>query len=89
MSDVVDAVIFDLDGVIVDSEPVWERVRRAYVGEHGGAWQAGHAAPADGDEHRTSGPATSAANSVSTDRPRTVATEVVARMARATPSRCR
>jgi HAD superfamily hydrolase (TIGR01509 family) len=40
MSCVVDAVIFDLDGVIVDSEPVWERVRREYVGEHGGAWQA-------------------------------------------------
>lgn len=34
-----DAVIFDLDGVIVDSEPVWERVRRRYVAEHGGTWQ--------------------------------------------------
>ncbi|MBY8871803.1 HAD family phosphatase [Micromonospora sp. PLK6-60] len=33
-----DAVIFDLDGVIVDSEPVWEQVRRAYVAEHGGRW---------------------------------------------------
>jgi beta-phosphoglucomutase-like phosphatase (HAD superfamily) len=36
---VVDTVIFDLDGVIVDSEPAWERVRRRYVGEHGGRWQ--------------------------------------------------
>jgi len=36
---VVDAVVFDLDGVIVDSEPVWEEVRRAYVAEHGGTWQ--------------------------------------------------
>ncbi|MCO1615892.1 MULTISPECIES: HAD family hydrolase [Micromonospora] len=35
----VDAVLFDLDGVIVDSEPVWEEVRRAYVAEHGGTWQ--------------------------------------------------
>ncbi|MBQ1061279.1 HAD family phosphatase [Micromonospora chalcea] len=35
----VDAVLFDLDGVIVDSEPVWEEVRRAYVAQHGGVWQ--------------------------------------------------
>ncbi|MEU9824765.1 HAD family hydrolase [Micromonospora chersina] len=35
----VDAVLFDLDGVIVDSEPVWEEVRRAYVAEHGGTWR--------------------------------------------------
>ncbi len=35
----VDAMVFDLDGVIVDSEPVWEEVRRAYVAAHGGTWQ--------------------------------------------------
>ncbi len=35
----IQAVIFDLDGVLVDSEPVWERVRRRYVAEHGGAWR--------------------------------------------------
>jgi HAD superfamily hydrolase (TIGR01509 family) len=34
----VQAVIFDLDGVLIDSEPVWERVRRAYVDEAGGRW---------------------------------------------------
>jgi HAD superfamily hydrolase (TIGR01509 family) len=35
---VIDAVIFDLDGVLVDSEPVWEQVRRDVVGELGGRW---------------------------------------------------
>ncbi|MFL6052982.1 MAG: HAD family hydrolase [Actinoallomurus sp.] len=33
------AVVFDLDGVLVDSEPVWEQVRRAFVADHGGEWQ--------------------------------------------------
>jgi len=35
----VTAVVFDLDGVIIDSEPVWEEVRRAFVADHGGQWQ--------------------------------------------------
>ena len=35
----VDAVVFDLDGVLVDSEPVWEAVRRDFVSEHGGSWR--------------------------------------------------
>jgi HAD superfamily hydrolase (TIGR01509 family) len=34
----IDAVVFDLDGVLVDSEPVWERVRRGLVAERGGHW---------------------------------------------------
>ena len=34
----VAAVIFDLDGVIIDSEPVWETVRRGFVAESGGTW---------------------------------------------------
>jgi HAD superfamily hydrolase (TIGR01509 family) len=29
------AVVFDLDGVIIDTEQVWEEVRRGYVAEHG------------------------------------------------------
>jgi HAD superfamily hydrolase (TIGR01509 family) len=37
---VIEAVIFDVDGVLVDSEPVWEQVRRALVAEHGGHWDA-------------------------------------------------
>jgi HAD superfamily hydrolase (TIGR01509 family) len=34
----VRAIVFDLDGVIVDSEPVWEEVRRGLVAERGGRW---------------------------------------------------
>ncbi len=32
------AVVFDLDGVLIDSEPVWEQVRRELVAERGGHW---------------------------------------------------
>src|ERR1700751_6061361 len=34
----IQAVVFDLDGVLVDSEPVWEQVRRGLVAERGGYW---------------------------------------------------
>jgi len=34
----VDAVVFDLDGVIVDSEQVWDDVRETYTREHGGTY---------------------------------------------------
>jgi HAD superfamily hydrolase (TIGR01509 family) len=34
----INAVVFDLDGVLVDSEPVWEQVRRGLVAELGGHW---------------------------------------------------
>ena len=36
----IDAVVFDLDGVLIDSEPVWEQVRRGLVTERGGHWAA-------------------------------------------------
>jgi HAD superfamily hydrolase (TIGR01509 family) len=32
------AVVFDLDGVLVDSEQVWDEVRRAVTAERGGRW---------------------------------------------------
>ena len=36
----VDAVVLDMDGVIVDSEAMWDAARRAVVAEYGGAWEA-------------------------------------------------
>ena len=36
----IKAVVFDLDGVLIDSEPVWEQVRRGLVTERGGHWAA-------------------------------------------------
>jgi HAD superfamily hydrolase (TIGR01509 family) len=37
---VIDAVVFDLDGVIVDSEQVWDDVRERYTREVGGTYTA-------------------------------------------------
>lgn len=36
---VVDAVVFDLDGVLLDSEQAWDEARRALVRERGGRWR--------------------------------------------------
>lgn len=43
----IDAVVFDMDGVIVDSEPVWQQVRVDLIGEHRGVWT-----ERDGDDTR-------------------------------------
>lgn len=37
---VIDAVVFDLDGVLVDSEPLWYDVRRRFTTANGGRWSA-------------------------------------------------
>jgi HAD superfamily hydrolase (TIGR01509 family) len=37
---VIDAVAFDLDGVLVDSEPLWEDARRRFTLANGGRWSA-------------------------------------------------
>ena len=37
----IDAIVFDLDGVIVDSEAVWDEVRRRFTEENGGRWHEG------------------------------------------------
>ena len=34
----IEAVVFDLDGVLLDSEQVWDEVREALVRERGGRW---------------------------------------------------
>ena len=37
----IDAVVFDLDGVVVDSEQVWDDVREQLAKERGGRWHEG------------------------------------------------
>jgi HAD superfamily hydrolase (TIGR01509 family) len=35
---VIDAVVFDMDGVLIESEEIWDAVREAYVRERGGRY---------------------------------------------------
>jgi HAD superfamily hydrolase (TIGR01509 family) len=34
----ITTIVFDLDGVIIDSEDLWHEVRRDFTAAHGGAW---------------------------------------------------
>ncbi|MTE12979.1 HAD family hydrolase [Nocardia aurantiaca] len=34
----VAAIVFDMDGVLIDTEPIWEEVRREYIAEMRGRW---------------------------------------------------
>jgi HAD superfamily hydrolase (TIGR01509 family) len=38
---VIEAVVFDLDGVLIDSEQVWDEARRQLIAERGGHWREG------------------------------------------------
>lgn len=38
MEDMSVAIVFDMDGVLIDTEPIWEEVRRAYIEEMRGRW---------------------------------------------------
>jgi HAD superfamily hydrolase (TIGR01509 family) len=38
---VIDAVVFDLDGVLLDTEQLWDEVREQLAHERGGRWHAG------------------------------------------------
>lgn len=40
-SSVKPCVVFDLDGTLIESEGIWQDVRREFVETHGGRWQEG------------------------------------------------
>lgn len=39
MIPVIEGIVFDLDGVLLDSEQLWDRARRDVVAAHGGQWR--------------------------------------------------
>jgi len=38
MAQTLNAVIFDMDGLLVDSEPIWQQARVGFAREHGQGW---------------------------------------------------
>jgi HAD superfamily hydrolase (TIGR01509 family) len=45
---VISAVVFDLDGVLIESERLWDEARREVVAEHNGTWRDGATAAMQG-----------------------------------------
>lgn len=37
----IDAVVFDMDGILIDSEVLWRQVREEFAADHGMVWSAG------------------------------------------------
>jgi len=76
---VIDAVVFDMDGVLLDSEQVWNEVKRSLVVDWGGRWREAAAV----DMMGMSSPewATYLADRMGVDRPPVeIDVEVVSRM---------
>ena len=46
----VEAVVLDMDGVLIEGEEVWDVVREQLVRERGGRWASGAAGRDDGHE---------------------------------------
>jgi HAD superfamily hydrolase (TIGR01509 family) len=45
---VISAVVFDLDGVLLESEQLWDEARREVVADHNGTWREGATAAMQG-----------------------------------------
>jgi phosphoserine phosphatase len=46
----IEAVVLDMDGVLIEGEEVWDAVREQLVRERGGRWASGAAGRDDGHE---------------------------------------
>ena len=84
----IEAVVFDLDGVIVDSEQVWDDVREQLAQERGGRWHEGAQAAMMGMSSPEWSP-TCTTRSGSRSRRRRSTTRSSAACSHAIASRCR